>query len=68
MRRAVAAAALALAVSTAVAGTPCEEQVASPELLVRSMQMADLTRTALEGTGDEVVLIARVGRICRPTG
>lgn len=62
MRRAVAAAALALAASTAVAGTPCEEQVASPELLIRSMQMADLTRTALEGTGDEVVLIARVGQ------
>jgi len=62
MRRAVAAAALALAASTALAGTPCEEQVASPELLVRSMQMADLTRTALESTGDEVVLIARVGQ------
>jgi len=62
MRRAVAAAALALAASTALAGTPCEEQVASPELLIRSMQMADLTRTALEGTGDEVVLIARVGQ------
>jgi hypothetical protein len=62
MRRAVAAAALVLAVPTAFAGTPCEEQVASPELLVRSMQMADLTRTALEGTGDDVVLIARVGQ------
>jgi hypothetical protein len=62
MRRAVAAAALALAVPTAFAGTPCEEQVASPELLVRSMQMADLTRTALEGIGDDVVLIARVGQ------
>ncbi|MEM8513481.1 hypothetical protein RCH14_002811 [Massilia sp. MP_M2] len=62
MRRAVVAAALALAASTALAGTPCEEQVASPELLVRSMQMADLTRTALESIGDEVVLIARVGQ------
>jgi hypothetical protein len=62
MRRAVVAAALALAVPTAFAGTPCEEQVASSELLVRSMQMADLTRTALEGIGDDVVLIARVGQ------
>ena len=62
MHRAVAAAALALVGPTALAGTPCDEQVASPELLVRSMQMADLTRTALEGTGDDVVLIARVGQ------
>ena len=62
MRRAVAAVALALAVPTPFAGTPCEGQVASPELVVRTMQMADLTRTALEGTGDDVVLIARVGQ------
>ena len=47
MRRAVAASAPALAVPTAFAGTPCEAQVASPELLVRSMQMADLTRCSM---------------------
>jgi len=62
MRCAVAAVALALAVPTAFAGTPCEGQDASPELVVRTMQMADLTRTALEGIGDDVVLIARVGQ------
>lgn len=62
MRRAIAAVALALAVPTAFAGTPCEGQDASPELVVRTMQMADLTRTALEGIGDDVVLIARVGQ------
>jgi len=64
MRGAVAVAAVALAMTAqaALAGTPCEEHVASPELIVQGMRMADVTRTALEGIDDEVVLIARVGQ------
>lgn len=64
MRRPVASFALALmcAAQSALAGTPCEELVASPELASKSMRMADITRTALDGIDDEVVLIARMGQ------
>lgn len=62
MRRAVVAAALALMAPAALAGTPCEGQIASPEQASQSMRMADVTRTALAGIDDEVVLIARVGQ------
>lgn len=58
----MAALALSLAAQAALAGTPCEDQVVSPELLIQSMRMADATRTALDGMDDEVVLIARVGQ------
>jgi hypothetical protein len=54
--------ALALAVGTAAAGTPCEGKPASPEQTRMSLQMADATRATLEKMDDEVVLIARVGQ------
>lgn len=62
MRRILACAALVLAAQQAAAGTPCEGRAPSPELTRMSMQIADATRTALEGVDDDVVLIARAGQ------
>jgi len=62
MRRVFACVALSFATQAAVAGTPCEGRAPSPELTRMSMQIADATRTALDGIDDEVVLIARVGQ------
>ena len=62
MRRILACAALVLAAQQAAAGTPCEGRAPSPELTRMSMQIADTTRTALEGFDDDVVLIARAGQ------
>jgi hypothetical protein len=62
MRRILACAGLALAAQAAVAGTPCEGRVPSPELSRLSMQMADVARSTLAGLDDEVVLIARIGQ------
>ncbi|WP_312512710.1 DUF2145 domain-containing protein [Massilia sp.] len=62
MRRILACAALVLAAQPAAAGTPCEGRAPSPELTRMSMQIADATRTALEGGDDDVVLIARAGQ------
>jgi hypothetical protein len=60
MRRALLA--LALPVQAAFAGTPCEGPAPSLDQTRSSMLMADATRAALDGIGDEVVLIARVGQ------
>lgn len=62
MRRILACAALVLAAQQAAAGTPCEGRAPSLELTRMSMQIADATRTALEGVDDDVVLIARAGQ------
>lgn len=62
MRRILAGAALVLAAQQAAAGTPCEGRAPSPELTRMSMQIADATRTTLEGFDDDVVLIARAGQ------
>jgi hypothetical protein len=62
MRRLVLAAVLAMAAGTAAAGTPCEARRESAEAARLGMEMADRTRTALDGIDDEVVLIARIGQ------
>lgn len=64
MRRLLFAAALAMALATgaARAGTPCEGTQASPETARLALEMADVTRAALDEVDDEVVLIARIGQ------
>lgn len=62
MQRIVLAAALAILAGTAAAGTPCEGRAAQPEAARLSLEMADLTRAALDKRDDEVVLIARMGQ------
>ena len=59
MRRVFLAVALAAAAGTAAAGTPCEERQVTAQAALHSLEMADLTRNALDGIDDEVVLIAR---------
>jgi hypothetical protein len=62
MRCIFLAAVLASAAGTAVAGTPCEEHQGSAQTALHSLEMADLTRKALDGIDDDVVLIARAGQ------
>jgi hypothetical protein len=62
LRRILLAALLAGFAGSAAAGTPCEGRAPSPELARQSLQMADVTRSALDKIDDEVVLIARVGQ------
>lgn len=62
MRRALLTLVLGAAAGTALAGTPCEGRAPTPAQVRMSLQMADATRTALEGMDDEVVIIARAGQ------
>lgn len=46
----------------AAAGTACSEKAQSPETVQKAFQLAVKTRAALEATGAQVALVARVGQ------
>lgn len=46
----------------AAAGTACSEKIPAPETLQKAFQLAVKTRNALDATGDQVALVARVGQ------
>jgi hypothetical protein len=47
---------------TAAAGTACSEKAQSPETVQKAFQLAVKTRNALDATGAQVALVARVGQ------
>ncbi|HZV67510.1 MAG TPA: DUF2145 domain-containing protein [Telluria sp.] len=51
-----------LACSLARAGTPCEPKPTDAASFVKAMQLAERTRAALDASGAEVALLARVGQ------
>lgn len=51
-----------LACSLAHAGTPCEPKKTEPAAFIKAMQLAENTRIALEESGAQVALLARVGQ------
>jgi hypothetical protein len=48
--------------ATALAGRTCEAKKTSPQSLERGMALAEKTLTALNASGDKVVLLARAGQ------
>lgn len=52
----------ALLATTAWAGRTCEEIRLTPETARKALRLAERTRTALEDSGGELALIARVGK------
>ncbi|MDT9001727.1 DUF2145 domain-containing protein [Paucibacter sp. APW11] len=62
MRRWLTTALLALSVSTALAGRPCEEKPLSMQELTQGLNLAQLTAQRLNASGAQVVLLARAGQ------
>ena len=62
MRRLILLLALACGLGSAHAGQACEEKQASVQSFVSGMKLAENTLAALEASGAEVALIARVGQ------
>lgn len=58
----ILAAFLACWLLPAVAGTACSDKIPAPETLQKAFQLAVKTRDALDATGAQVALVARVGQ------
>lgn len=62
MKRLILLLILACWILPAAAGTACSEKIPAPETLQKAFQLAVKTRNALDATGAQVALVARVGQ------
>ncbi len=62
LRRVAAGLAMALALTTAQAGRPCEERPPSVQAVTQGLGLGERTARALDASGAEVVLLARAGQ------
>ena len=62
MKRLILLLILACWMLPAAAGTACSEKIPAPETLQKAFQLAVKTRDALDATGAQVALVARVGQ------
>jgi hypothetical protein len=62
VRAATLAVALALAVASAHAGRPCDNQPTRPDEVKQGMALAEATARALDKSGAQVVVLARAGQ------
>src|SRR4051794_18197282 len=61
-------AAASLFIQTAHAGRSCEQKPLTADAVTRGMALAEQTRRALDASGQDLVLLARVGQDLRKYG